>query len=107
MRGPGLSLALALALTHFLISFHPGQALFPFPAASCCTELSRHLLKPQLLKKVTGVKLQETGGGCHLRAIVLHLGRRFLCIHPKNRSLTRWFEQLRKLGRGHLIPRGA
>ncbi|XP_038598705.1 C-C motif chemokine 27-like isoform X3 [Tachyglossus aculeatus] len=75
--------------------------------ASCCTELSRHLLKPQLLNKVIGVNLQEAGGDCHLQAFVLHLKRRSLCVHPKNRSLTHWFKQLRKLGRDHLIPQGA
>ncbi|OBS67600.1 hypothetical protein A6R68_03863 [Neotoma lepida] len=67
-------------------------AALPLPSSTtCCTQLYRQPLPNKLLRKIIHVELQEADGDCHLQAIVLHLARRSVCVHPQNRSLARWF----------------
>ncbi|KAH0503401.1 Leukocyte immunoglobulin-like receptor subfamily B member 3 [Microtus ochrogaster] len=56
----------------------------------------------RLLRKILHVELQEADGYCHLQAIVLHLPRRTVCVHPQNGSLARWFERHGKSLQGTL-----
>ncbi|KAM5298454.1 C-C motif chemokine 27 [Ctenodactylus gundi] len=79
-----------------------GAALLLPPSTTCCTQLYRQPLPNKLLRKVIRVELQEADGDCHLQAFVLHLARRSVCIHPQNRSLTRWFERQGKRFQGTL-----
>lgn len=83
-----------------LTSWHPWnktkekQEALPLPSSTtCCTQLYRQPLPNKLLRKIIHVELQEADGDCHLQAIVLHLARRSVCVHPQNRSLARWFER--------------
>uniref|UniRef100_F7C5L0 C-C motif chemokine ligand 27 n=2 Tax=Callithrix jacchus TaxID=9483 RepID=F7C5L0_CALJA len=97
MKGP--STFCSLLLLSLLLSPDPREALILPPSTSCCTQLYRKPLSDKLLRKVIRVELQEADGDCHLQAFVLHLARRSVCIHPQNRSLSRWFEhQERRLG---------
>ncbi|XP_026642539.1 C-C motif chemokine 27 isoform X3 [Microtus ochrogaster] len=92
-----------------LTSWHPWnktkqkQEGLPLPSSStCCTQLYRQPLPNRLLRKILHVELQEADGDCHLQAIVLHLPRRTVCVHPQNGSLARWFERHGKSLQGTL-----
>ncbi|XP_038204102.1 uncharacterized protein LOC119826712 isoform X2 [Arvicola amphibius] len=92
-----------------LTSWHPWnktkqkQEGLPLPSSStCCTQLYRQPLPNRLLRKILRVELQEADGDCHLQAIVLHLPRRTVCVHPQNGSLARWFERHGKSLQGTL-----
>ncbi|XP_031232983.1 C-C motif chemokine 27 isoform X1 [Mastomys coucha] len=83
-----------------LTSWHPWnktkqkQEALPLPSStSCCTQLYRQPLPNRLLRRIVRVELQEADGDCHLQAVVLHLARRSVCVHPQNRSLARWLER--------------
>ncbi|XP_051014027.1 C-C motif chemokine 27-like isoform X4 [Acomys russatus] len=79
-------------LLMLLLSPAPGAAL-PMPSSnSCCTQLYRQPLPIRVLRRIIRVELQEADGDCHLQAVVLHLARRSVCVHPQNRSLARWLE---------------
>ncbi|XP_028634867.1 C-C motif chemokine 27 isoform X2 [Grammomys surdaster] len=70
------------------------QEALPLPSStSCCTQLYRQPLPNRLLRRIVRVELQEADGDCHLQAVVLHLARRSVCVHPENRSLARWLER--------------
>ncbi|XP_012882024.1 PREDICTED: C-C motif chemokine 27 [Dipodomys ordii] len=84
------------------LSPDPGTALPLSPSTTCCTQLYRQPLSNKLLRKVIHVELQEADGDCHLQAVVLHLARRSVCIHPQNRSLARWFVRQGKRLQGNL-----
>ncbi|XP_007945236.1 C-C motif chemokine 27 [Orycteropus afer afer] len=99
MEGALLPSSLLLLLL-LVVGPDPGAAFLQPPALTCCTELYQRPLSDKLLRKVTRVELQMADGDCHLQAFVLHLARRSVCIHPKNRSLAQWFANQ---GRG---PRG-
>ncbi|XP_055973400.1 C-C motif chemokine 27 [Sorex fumeus] len=88
-RSPTGSVLLLL----LLLNLHPGEGLPLQPVATCCTQLYRQPLSAKLLRKVVRVEVQKVDGNCHLQAFVLHLTHRTVCIHPKNRSLARWFER--------------
>ncbi|CAO2580507.1 C-C motif chemokine 27 [Lemmus lemmus] len=89
----GLSPTSNLLLILLLLSPDPGTGL-PLPSSStCCTQLYRQPLPNRLLRKILHVELQEANGDCHLQAIVLHLPRRTVCVHPQNGSLARWLER--------------
>ncbi|XP_021490113.1 C-C motif chemokine 27 isoform X5 [Meriones unguiculatus] len=80
-------------LLMLLLSPTPGAGL-PLPSSTtCCTQLYRQPLPSRLLRRIVQVELQEADGDCHLKAVVLHLARRSVCVHPQNRSLARWFER--------------
>nr|XP_048275909.1 uncharacterized protein LOC125390810 isoform X2 [Myodes glareolus] len=92
-----------------LTSWHPWnktkqkQEGLPLPSSStCCTQLYRQPLPSRLLRKILHVELQEADGDCHLQAIVLHLPRRTVCVHPQNGSLARWLERHGKRLQGTL-----
>ena len=83
-----------------LRSWHPWnktkqkQEALPLPSStSCCTQLYRQPLPSRLLRRIVHMELQEADGDCHLQAVVLHLARRSVCVHPQNRSLARWLER--------------
>ncbi|XP_034357751.1 C-C motif chemokine 27 isoform X3 [Arvicanthis niloticus] len=89
----GLSPTGSLPLILLLLSPAPDTAL-PLPSStSCCTQLYRQPLPNRLLRRIVRVELQEADGDCHLQAVVLHLARRSVCVHPENRSLARWLER--------------
>ncbi|NP_035466.1 C-C motif chemokine 27 isoform 2 precursor [Mus musculus] len=89
----GLSPASSLPLLLLLLSPAPEAAL-PLPSStSCCTQLYRQPLPSRLLRRIVHMELQEADGDCHLQAVVLHLARRSVCVHPQNRSLARWLER--------------
>lgn len=79
------------------------QEALPLPSStSCCTQLYRQPLPTRLLRRIVRVELQEADGDCHLQAVVLHLARRSVCVHPQNRSLARWLERHGKRLQGTL-----
>ncbi|EDL98704.1 chemokine (C-C motif) ligand 27 (predicted), isoform CRA_f [Rattus norvegicus] len=79
------------------------QEALPLPSStSCCTQLYRQPLPTRLLRRIVRVELQEADGDCHLQAVVLHLTRRSVCVHPQNRSLARWLERHGKRLQGTL-----
>ncbi|XP_037654006.1 C-C motif chemokine 27 [Choloepus didactylus] len=89
-RPPSTSSLLLLLL---LLRPDPGTALLLPSVTTCCTELYKKTPSNKLLRKVIRVELQEADGDCHLRALVLHLGERSVCIHPQNCSLIQWFQR--------------
>ncbi|XP_012370368.2 C-C motif chemokine 27 [Octodon degus] len=91
-----------LMLLLLLLSPDPGAALLLPSGTTCCTQLYRQPLPNKILRKVIRVELQVADEDCHLQAFVLHLARRSVCIHPQNRSLTRWFERQGKRLQGTL-----
>uniref|UniRef100_A0A8C6RBD6 Chemokine interleukin-8-like domain-containing protein n=1 Tax=Nannospalax galili TaxID=1026970 RepID=A0A8C6RBD6_NANGA len=81
----------------------PKQEALPLSAStSCCTQLYRQPLPNKLLRKIIYVEVQKADAECHLQAFVLHLARRSVCIHPKNRSLARWLDRQGKKLQGTL-----
>uniref|UniRef100_A0A8C6RF55 Chemokine interleukin-8-like domain-containing protein n=1 Tax=Nannospalax galili TaxID=1026970 RepID=A0A8C6RF55_NANGA len=92
----------SLLLILLLLSPDPGSALPLSASTSCCTQLYRQPLPNKLLRKIIYVEVQKADAECHLQAFVLHLARRSVCIHPKNRSLARWLDRQGKKLQGTL-----
>ncbi|OCU02761.1 C-C motif chemokine 28-like [Xenopus laevis] len=64
----------------------------PTNFAHCCTEVARRI--PQnLLPRVTGVQIQKSDGICNIRAVVLQVNNKKICMDPKNRSLQKWMKK--------------
>ncbi|KAM5193769.1 C-C motif chemokine 27 [Mantella aurantiaca] len=66
----------------------------PIYTMACCTQLAKHMPK-NLLKNVTKVRFQKKDGLCHLRAIVLYVGKQQKCMDPNNKALKTWIKKTR------------
>ncbi|KAE8636877.1 hypothetical protein XENTR_v10003182 [Xenopus tropicalis] len=64
----------------------------PTNFAHCCTEVARRIPR-NLLPHVTGMRIQKNNGICNIRAVVLHVNNKQICLDPKNRSLQKWIQK--------------
>ncbi|XP_059829796.1 C-C motif chemokine 27a [Hypanus sabinus] len=58
---------------------------------SCCTEVSNNV-KRGLLKLVKCFEIQETQM-CNIKAVILHMTSKKICIDPKNPMLKKWTQK--------------
>ncbi|XP_005999079.1 C-C motif chemokine 28-like [Latimeria chalumnae] len=68
----------------------------PMSHMNCCTQVSNSVTK-SLLRKVERVQIQDHDGICHMKAMVLHIKGRKLCVNPRNKLLLKWLRKNAKL----------
>ncbi|XP_066567672.1 C-C motif chemokine 28 [Amia ocellicauda] len=65
--------------------------------SSCCVETASSI-PPGLLRKVKRVQIQTDDGLCDIKAVIVHINGKKLCLNPSMKIIQKWlkFENRRK-----------